>query len=47
MKILVINASPRMESGNTQVILTPFIVGLKEAGVSVDLILLAKKKIQE
>jgi predicted thioesterase len=47
MKILVINASPRMETGNTQVILTPFMVGLKEAGASVDLIVLAKKKIQE
>ena len=47
MKILVINASPRMETGNTQVILTPFMVGLKEAGASVDLIALAKKNIQE
>jgi hypothetical protein len=47
MKILVINASPRMESGNTQVILTPFIIGLKEAGASVDLVVLRKKNIKE
>ena len=45
MKILVVNASPRMESGNTQVILTPFLVGAKEGGASVEIAHLARKKI--
>ncbi|MGC8658457.1 MAG: flavodoxin family protein [Desulfomonilaceae bacterium] len=45
MKTLVINASPRMETGNTQAILTPFLVGVKEAGGSIDFVNLAKKKI--
>ncbi|MCX5874047.1 MAG: flavodoxin family protein [Deltaproteobacteria bacterium] len=45
MKILVINASPRMESGNTQAILTPFLVGAKEAGATVEIVLAARKKI--
>ncbi|MFA6222237.1 MAG: flavodoxin family protein [Desulfomonilaceae bacterium] len=45
MKILVVNASPRMESGNTQIILTPFLIGAKEGGASVDIANLARKKI--
>lgn len=45
MKIVVINSSPRMESGNTQVILTPFLVGAKEAGATVEIVLAARKKI--
>ncbi len=45
MKILVINASPRMQSGNTQVVLTPFLVGAKEAGATIDIVHLAQKKI--
>ncbi len=45
MKTLVINVSPRMESGNTQAILTPFLVGAKEAGATIDIVNLAKKKI--
>ncbi len=45
MKILVLNASPRMQSGNTQIVLTPFLVGAKEAGATIDIVHLAKKKI--
>ncbi|MFH0959764.1 MAG: flavodoxin family protein [Pseudomonadota bacterium] len=47
MKIVLINASPRMETGNTQIILTPFMLGAKEAGASVDLVVLARKNIKE
>jgi len=34
-----------MQSGNTQVVLTPFLVGAKEAGATIDIVHLAKKKI--
>lgn len=37
MKVLAINSSPRMEKGNTAMILNPFIEGMKEAGAEVDL----------
>jgi len=45
MKIIVINAAPRMEKGNTQVVLNPLLVGIRGAGARVDIALLAKKKI--
>lgn len=37
MKVLAINSSPRMEKGNTAMILNPFLEGMKEAGAEVDL----------
>ncbi|MBC7085102.1 MAG: flavodoxin family protein [Methanomethylovorans sp.] len=37
MKVLAINSSPRMERGNTSMILTPFLDGMTEAGAEVDL----------
>jgi multimeric flavodoxin WrbA len=46
MKVIVINAAPRMESGNTQVMLNPFLVGLRHQGAEVDIALLARKKIK-
>jgi putative NADPH-quinone reductase len=46
MKIIVINAAPRMESGNTQVMLNPFLVGMRSQGAEVDIALLARKKIK-
>lgn len=46
MKVLVLNVSPRMQSGNTQVILTPFLVGVKEAGATIDIAYLARKRIE-
>ncbi len=36
MKVLAINSSPRGKKGNTQVILTPFLEGAKEAGADVE-----------
>lgn len=37
MKVIAINASPKMEKGNTAAILTPFLEGLREAGADVGL----------
>ena len=45
MKILVINAAPRMERGNTQMMLNPFLVGARHEGAEIDIALLARKKI--
>jgi putative NADPH-quinone reductase len=45
MRILVINAAPRMEAGNTQMILTPFLVGCRGEGAEVDIALLGRKNI--
>jgi putative NADPH-quinone reductase len=46
MKIIVINAAPRMETGNTQVVLNPFLVGLRQEGTQIDIVLLGKKNIK-
>ncbi|MBI5251952.1 MAG: flavodoxin family protein [Desulfomonile tiedjei] len=46
MNIIVINAAPRMEAGNTQVILNPFLVGARHEGAKLDIALLAKKEIK-
>ncbi len=46
MRIIVINAAPRMEAGNTQMILNPFLVGARHEGAKVDVALLARKKIK-
>lgn len=45
MKVLLINAAPRMESGNTQVMLNPFLVGMRQEGAEIDIALLARKEI--
>lgn len=37
MKVLAINSSPRMNKGNTAMILNPFLEGMKEAGADVEL----------
>jgi multimeric flavodoxin WrbA len=46
MKVIVINAAPRMEAGNTQIVLTPFLVGLRHEGTKVDVALLNRKTIE-
>jgi multimeric flavodoxin WrbA len=37
MKVIAINSSPRMERGNTDIILTPFLKGMQDAGAKVEL----------
>jgi len=36
MKVLAINASPHKDKGNTALILTPFLEGMKEAGADIE-----------
>jgi multimeric flavodoxin WrbA len=45
MKVLAINSSPRMERGNTALILEPFLEGLREGGADVELVYTKKLKI--
>jgi NAD(P)H-dependent FMN reductase len=37
LKVLAFNGSPKMEGGNTQMILGPFLEGMREAGADVEL----------
>lgn len=46
MKVVAINGSPRMEKGNTSVILTPFIKGMQDAGAEVELFFTRKLDIK-
>lgn len=45
MKVLAFNSSPRMEGGNTALILNPLLGGMREAGAEVELIYTLKLKI--
>lgn len=45
MKVLAINSSPRMDKGNTALILNPFLEGMKESGAEVELFYTSKLKI--
>jgi multimeric flavodoxin WrbA len=42
MKVLALNASPLMERGNTSLLLSPFLDGIKEEGCEVELIFTCK-----
>jgi len=46
MKALVLNSSPMMDKGNTAVILSPFVEGMREAGAEVELLYTRKLKIK-
>jgi len=46
MNVTVVNGSPRGEAGNTQALLTPFLIGVKESAAKVEIINLARKKIR-
>jgi multimeric flavodoxin WrbA len=45
MKVLAINGSPHMEEGNTAMILTPFLEGMREEGSDVEVFYTRKLKI--
>ncbi|MBA7603163.1 hypothetical protein ES703_10267 [subsurface metagenome] len=45
MKVLAINSSPKMDKGNTALILNPFLEGMREAGAEVELFYTKKLKI--
>jgi len=45
MKVIALNGSPRMEKGNTAMILNPFLEGMKEAGAEVELFYAGKLNI--
>lgn len=47
MKMIVINAAPRMEAGNTHAILTPFLEGARHQGAEIDVITLRKRNINQ
>ncbi|MCX5796375.1 MAG: flavodoxin family protein [Elusimicrobia bacterium] len=42
MKVLALNSSPRMEKGNTALLLGPFLDGVRGAGAQVDLVYVRK-----
>jgi multimeric flavodoxin WrbA len=46
LKVFAINGSPRMEKGNTAMLLTPFIQGMVDAGAAVELIYASQHKIK-
>lgn len=45
MKIIAINSSPKMDEGNTAMILKPFLYGMKEADAQVELFHTKKMKV--
>lgn len=45
MRALAINSSPRMEGGNTALVLNPFLSGMREEGAEIELFYTKKLKI--
>lgn len=46
LKIIAVNSSPNMENGNTALILTPFLDGIREMGAEVELFYTKKLRIR-
>jgi len=46
LKVLAFNGSPKMESGNTEIILGPFLEGMTEAGARVELFYTARLHVE-
>ncbi len=46
MKVLAINSSPKMDKGNTAMILNPFLEEMREAGAEVELFYTRKLNIK-
>lgn len=46
MKVIAFNSSPRMEKGNTALVLSPFLEGMREAGAEIELFHIKKLKIK-
>ena len=45
-KVIAINGSARMEKGNTELVLSSFLDGMREAGASVEVVYAKKLKIR-
>jgi len=45
LRVVVFNASPHMDKGNTALILSPFLGGMKEAGASIEVVYTKKLRI--
>jgi multimeric flavodoxin WrbA len=45
-KVVAINGSPRMEKGTTHLVLTPFLQGMKDAGVGVELFYASRLEVE-
>jgi multimeric flavodoxin WrbA len=45
MRVLVLNSSPKMDKGNTALVLGPFLEGVREAGAEVELFYTKKLEI--
>jgi NAD(P)H-dependent FMN reductase len=46
LKVLALNGSPKMERGNTQMILDPFLEGMRDAGADVELYYTARLHVE-
>ena len=46
MKVVAINSSPKMDKGNTALVLGPFLEGMREAGAEVELFYTKKLRIK-
>ena len=46
MRVLAFNCSPKMDKGNTAMILTPFLDGMREAGATIEIFYTRKLKIR-